>query len=94
MNPDDPRTNITSKHGRLTMNYGSEQNGANAYSTLGYTFPEKWMRKAHISSLRVFFSGENLLTFTEWPGMDPEITDKMNYYALLRQYSFGLSIKF
>ena len=109
MNPEDPRTNITSKHGRLTMNYGSEQNGANAYSTLflyktdylrlknvtlGYTFPEKWMRKAHISNLRVFFSGENLLTFTEWPGMDPEITDKMNYYALLRQYSFGLSIKF
>ena len=109
MNPDDPRTNITSKHGRLTMNYGSEQNGANAYSTLflyktdylrlknvtlGYTFPEKWMRKAHISNLRVFFSGENLLTLTEWPGMDPEITDKMNYYALLRQYSFGLSIKF
>ena len=109
MNPDDPRTNTTSKHGRLTMNYGSEQNGANAYSTLflyktdylrlknitlGYTFPEKWMRKAHISSLRVFFSGENLLTLTDWPGMDPEITDKMNYYALLRQYSFGLSIKF
>ena len=109
MNPEDPRTNITSKHGRLTMNYGSEQNGANAYSTLflyktdylrlknvtlGYTFPEKWMRKAHISNLRVFFSGENLLTFTEWPGMDPEITDKQNYYALLRQYSFGLSIKF
>lgn len=109
MNPDDPRTNTTSKHGRLTMNYGSEQNGANAYSTLflyktdylrlknvtlGYTFPEKWMRKAHISNLRVFFSGENLLTLTDWPGMDPEITDKQNYYALLRQYSFGLSIKF
>lgn len=109
-NPDDPRTNLTSKHGRLTMNYGSEQNGANAYSTLflyktdyirlknvtlGYTFPEKWMRKAHISSLRLFFSGENLLTFTEYPGMDPEIiSDKTNYYALLRQYSLGLSIKF
>ncbi len=109
-NPDDPRTNLTSKHGRLTMNYGSEQNGANAYSTLflyktdyirlknvtlGYTFPEKWMRKAHISSLRLFFSGENLLTFTEYPGMDPEIiADKTNYYALLRQYSLGLSIKF
>ncbi len=108
-NPDDPRTNITSKHGRLTMNYGSEQNGANAYSTLflyktdylrlknltlGYTFPEKWMKKAHISSLRLFFSGENLLTFTEYPGMDPEISDKSNYYALLRQYSLGLSIKF
>ena len=55
-NPDDPRTNLTSKHGRLTMNYGSEQNGANIYSTLflyktdylklknltiGYTLPQR-----------------------------------------------------
>lgn len=108
-NPDDPRTNTTSKHGRLTMNYGSEQNGANAYSTLflyktdylrlknltlGYTFPNKWMKKIHVQDLRLFFSGENLATFTKYPGMDPEMGSTNNYYALLRQYTFGLSIKF
>ncbi len=108
-NPDDPRTNLTSKHGRLTMNYGSEQNGANIYSTLflyktdylklknvtiGYTFPEKWMRKAHIGSIRIFLTGDNLFTITDYPGIDPEFTDNMNYYANLRQYTIGLNIKF
>ena len=91
------------------MNYGSEQNDGSSTSrlflydtdyfrlknlTLGYTFPQKWMKKISVSDLRVFFSGENLLTITKYPGMDPEISDTANYYALLRQYSFGLSLKF
>ena len=108
-NPDDPRTNITSKHGRLTMNYGSEQNGANIYSTLflyktdylklknvtlGYTLPERITRKIGISTLRIFLTGDNLFTITDYPGIDPEFTDNMNYYANLRQYTIGLNIKF
>ena len=32
--------------------------------TLGYTFPSKWMEKAHIEKLRIYFSGDNLLTFS------------------------------
>jgi TonB-linked SusC/RagA family outer membrane protein len=110
-NPEDSRTNITSKHGRLTMNYGSEQNGGSNYSTvflyktdylrlksitIGYTFPKKWMKieKNQPLDLRIFLSGENLMTFTDYPGMDPELSDTMNYYALLKQYSLGLSVKF
>ena len=108
-NPDDPRTNIWSSNPRLTMNYGSEQNGANIYSnlflyktdylklknvTLGYTFPEKWMRKIHVNTLRIFLSGDNLFTATKYPGIDPEFTDTMNYYSNLRQYTIGLTLKF
>lgn len=108
-NPEDPRTNLTSKHGRLTMNYGSEQNGANIHSnlflyktdflkikniTLGYTFPDKWMKKIRVSSMRLFLSGDNLYTFTKYPGIDPEFTNNMDYYSNLRQYTVGLSIKF
>ena len=107
--PDDPRTNITSKHGRLTLNYGSEQNGANIYSnlflyktdylklknlTLGYTFPDKWMRKIHVSNLRLFLTVDNVFTITDYPGIDPEFTDNMNYYSNLRQYTAGLTLKF
>ena len=107
--PDDPRTNIVSKNGRLTMNYGSEQNGANIYSnlflyktdylklknvTLGYTFPKKLINKIGISNLRIFLTGDNLFTFTDYPGVDPEFTDNMNYYANLRQYTLGVNIKF
>lgn len=108
-NPDDPRTNTTSNHGRLTLNYGSEQSGNSVYSThffynldylriknvtLGYTFPEKWMRKISVKDFRIYFSGENLYTFTKYPGMDPEFNSTTNYYAMLRQYTFGISLKF
>lgn len=41
---------------------------------LGYTLPQKWTKKAFISSLRFFVSGENLLTFTKYHGFDPEIS--------------------
>ena len=108
-NPSDPRTNITSKHGRLTQNYGKEQNGANIYSnlflyktdyfklknvTLGYTFPEKWMKKIHVSNLRLFLTVDNVFTITDYPGIDPEFTDNMNYYSNLRQYTAGITLKF
>jgi outer membrane receptor protein involved in Fe transport len=91
------------------MNYGSEQNGANIYSnlflyktdylklknvTLGYTFPKKLINKIGISNLRIFLTGDNLFTFTDYPGVDPEFTDNMNYYANLRQYTLGVNIKF
>lgn len=108
-NPEDPRTNTTSKHGRLTLNYGSAQTGDSVRSThffynldylriknvtLGYTFPSKWMKKIHVQNLRLYFSGENLFTFTKFPGMDPEFNSTTNYYAMLKQYTFGVSIKF
>ena len=108
-NPDDPRTNITSSHGRLTLNLGSEQSGSGVYSThffykldhlrvknitLGYTLPSKWTSKVGMKNLRLYLSGENLFTFTKYPGMDPEFTSTTNYYAMLKQYAFGVSVKF
>lgn len=40
---------------------------------IGYTFPKEWTTKAHLNSLRVFASATNLLTFTRYPGYDPEV---------------------
>ncbi|MFR9548701.1 MAG: TonB-dependent receptor [Rikenellaceae bacterium] len=40
---------------------------------LGYTLPQKISQKAFINNLRVYLSAENLLTFTEYDGFDPEI---------------------
>ena len=106
-NPQDPRTNLTSKHGRLTLNLGSEQTRSTStlwlYKTdylrlknltIGYTLPSKVLNKLKMKGIRIFFSGENLFTITNYPGMDPEITGNMNFYANLRQYSFGLNFKF
>ncbi len=38
---------------------------------VGYTFPKKWLQKAQIHSLRVYFGGENLFLLTARKGLDP-----------------------
>ena len=108
-NPGDIRTNLWAENGRLTMNYGSEQNGGSVASTLylykadylkcknitlGYTLPKSVLRKIRFENIRVFVSGENLFTVTDYPGMDPEFSATNNYYASLRQWAFGLNVKF
>jgi hypothetical protein len=41
--------------------------------TLGYTLPQKVTNYLKIDRVRLYVSGENLLTFTGYPGYDPEI---------------------
>ncbi len=43
---------------------------------LGYTLPKSVLQKVNISNLRFYFQAENLLTFTKYTGLDPEITNK------------------
>jgi TonB-linked SusC/RagA family outer membrane protein len=40
---------------------------------IGYTLPKVWTMKAGIDALRVYVGGQNLLTFTKYPGFDPEV---------------------
>jgi TonB-linked SusC/RagA family outer membrane protein len=61
---------------------------------VGYTFPKSWTSRAHIGSLRVFLSGENLLTFTKYPGVDPELGSGVAVYPIARLLSAGLNISF
>ena len=41
--------------------------------TIGYRIPKAQLLKLKISSARIAFIGTNLLTFTKYPGLDPEI---------------------
>jgi len=74
--------------------------------TLGYSFPKKWMNAVKIADLRVYFTGENLITFDQVKAaIDPEIAvrvvsgsaDSRNFgrsYPYTKTLSFGLQIKF
>ncbi len=63
---------------------------------LSYSFPQKWISKAKIQELKVFFAGSNLLTFSEMNKyhIDPEApTGKpMLYYPQMKTFSFGISL--
>ncbi len=71
--------------------------------TLGYDFKHLF-RKLPMQQLRVFFSGQNLLTFTGYDGFDPEVGYgggdswssgiDIGYYPSPKAYTFGLNIKF
>ncbi|WP_026473327.1 SusC/RagA family TonB-linked outer membrane protein [Alkaliflexus imshenetskii] len=42
--------------------------------TLGYTIPKMYTERINLNSVRVYVSGQNLLTFTKYTGFDPEIS--------------------
>jgi TonB-dependent starch-binding outer membrane protein SusC len=72
--------------------------------TLGYTFPKELTEKLRISSLRVYFTSQNLLTFTYYTGLDPEVNYAGNdntvigtdffTYPQARSFNFGINLKF
>jgi TonB-linked SusC/RagA family outer membrane protein len=63
--------------------------------TLSYKIPAQITNIAKISGAKVYVSGQNLLTFTKYNGIDPEVSvDGIdnNLYPLTRTISFGINI--
>ncbi|WP_018629061.1 SusC/RagA family TonB-linked outer membrane protein [Niabella aurantiaca] len=102
----DPNANINGKYPRLlSASSIMTSNTFYLYNTsylklkslqIGYTLPSKWLNGARISDLRVFASGENLLTFKnkDFEGVDPELGSSLIVYPIARLFSAGLSLTF
>jgi TonB-linked SusC/RagA family outer membrane protein len=59
---------------------------------LGYRLPPKFLSALHISSIRLYVSAENLLTLTNYPGLDPEKpSNARDLYPINRSYSVGVN---
>ena len=63
---------------------------------LGYNLPQSLLNKVGIDFLRVYFSGENLFTFTKYPDFDPERAGDGWHaqYPHAKTFSLGLNLKF
>lgn len=64
---------------------------------VGYTFPQSWLDRVGIKRARLFYSGQNLLTFTglyKW--IDPEApsTSSIYYYPQVKINTVGLNVTF
>ncbi len=44
--------------------------------SLGYTLPRKALRKMHFDTMRVYLSADNVYTFTNYTGPDPEVSTR------------------
>jgi TonB-linked SusC/RagA family outer membrane protein len=72
--------------------------------TLGYTLRSKFSDKVMLSSLRIYASAQNLFTFTNYGGLDPEVNYSGNDISVVgtdfftfpqaRAITFGLNLKF
>ncbi|WP_127126914.1 SusC/RagA family TonB-linked outer membrane protein [Pseudoflavitalea rhizosphaerae] len=65
--------------------------------TLGYTLPRSLVQRAKMSSLRVYVSCQNLVTFTKYTGFDPEVPSNgidLNVYPVTRTISAGINLSF
>ncbi|TLX74629.1 TonB-dependent receptor [Labilibacter sediminis] len=72
--------------------------------TLSYDIPQKLLRKFNIDRVKVYATGENLLTLTDYSGFDPEVNafggsntmKGIDYgtYPQTRNVIFGLNVTF
>ena len=67
---------------------------------LGYNFPVKILKGTGLSSLRVYFSAQNLFTWTKYTGYDPEVSTRnsamtrgFDYSAYPRATTYTLGVK-
>lgn len=100
--------NPKASYPRLTYNTGFNQNTFSTFwledasylrvknVQLGYTFPEKWMKKARIDNFRVYASADNLFTFSKFfYAYDPETpVSKGGYYPLVKTIVIGVNLTF
>lgn len=62
---------------------------------IGYTFPKKWFAKAGITNVRIYLTGNNLLTFSKFKLWDPELeTSNGTKYPQMRTGAVGLNVNF
>ncbi|GAB3823192.1 SusC/RagA family TonB-linked outer membrane protein [Hymenobacter jeollabukensis] len=72
--------------------------------TLGYTVPSALTRRAAIGSLRLYVTAQNLITWTDYSGYDPEVSSApfsttgqgrdFGVYPQARTYIAGLNVTF
>jgi len=63
---------------------------------LGYNLPASFAKKIGMKEAQIYFSGDNVLTFTKFPGSDPERTSQnvaLSIYPNLRTLAFGIKVK-
>ena len=71
--------------------------------TIGYSFPKNVTDRLSLSGIRIYATGNNIATITNYSGFDPEVTTTDNtvsagvdsgVYPVARSFGFGAIINF
>jgi TonB-linked SusC/RagA family outer membrane protein len=68
---------------------------------IGFNVPSRLLEKWHMKKLRFYVNGNNVLTFTKYSGLDPEIAGSnlsrgvdFGYYPQVRTFTGGFELQF
>jgi TonB-linked SusC/RagA family outer membrane protein len=63
---------------------------------LSYNLPGEVLSRMKTRNLKIFVSGKNLITWTNWPGWDPETGQNISRTGrpVLKGYSMGINLEF
>ncbi len=59
--------------------------------SLSYDFSQSTLEKLRLNRLRLYITGRNLFTFTEWSGLDPELSSQVAT-PLQKEFVFGINL--
>jgi TonB-dependent starch-binding outer membrane protein SusC len=65
--------------------------------SLSYSFDRKLLEKMKVQNFKVFVSGKNLVTLTDWKGWDPESgqgVSSFQPFPVMKSYAVGLELSF
>lgn len=62
--------------------------------SLSYTLPDKMLQNIGITNFKLFLTGQNLWTLTDYPGMDPQKPIGGTAYTALRTITGGVQFNF
>jgi len=61
---------------------------------LSCNMPENLLNKIKLQRLSVYLTGRNLMTFTKFDGLDPELSSGINTTPLQKEFVIGLNVGF
>lgn len=98
--------NLNAKYPRLTTSANENNKQVSSFwmvdgsyirlknAEIGYTLPKSWVNKMRIEGLRIYISGMNLLTFSDFKLWDPDLQTGAANYPNNKVYNIGLSLTF
>jgi TonB-dependent starch-binding outer membrane protein SusC len=102
----EPRANLNdpNQNGRISDRFVQDGSYLRLKTLqIAYNLPKSWLQRAHFGKMKIYMTAQNLLTFTQYDGLDPEIGNvggsleigiDRGFYPQARTIMGGVSLTF
>ncbi|HEX8904365.1 MAG TPA: hypothetical protein VF771_05955 [Longimicrobiaceae bacterium] len=108
-NPDAKYPRAGASVGEFAQDFGSSMIEDGSYLrlrtlSLAYTLPQRWTARRGLNAARLYATGANLVTWTNYSGFNPDVSSQgignvnrgidTGAYPLARTWTFGVSLTY